>query len=154
MLLFLLRHAEAETQSSSGLDRDRVLTVEGRKQAERIGLHWRAEQLQFDKILVSSAKRTRETISLCLEHSGFLTEVKAEPRLYNADTQTLIDVLLEQEAESILMCGHNPSVGELAVRLTGELVRFTPGTLCAIQLDPWQENEEIRGHVVFLKRPE
>src|SRR4051812_38633179 len=59
--LILWRHAEAEDQSDTGLDNDRALTKNGRKDAAKMA-KWLNEYLpQGTLILTSPARRCQET---------------------------------------------------------------------------------------------
>src|SRR5258708_13854511 len=61
MRLMLLRHAKAEKAESGMRDRDRRLNARGRDDAARIAAHMARHALLPDRVIVSSAQRTRET---------------------------------------------------------------------------------------------
>ena len=61
MRLMLLRHAKTEKAESGMRDRDRPLNARGRKDAARIGAYMAHHALVPDRVIVSSARRTRET---------------------------------------------------------------------------------------------
>ena len=90
--LILLRHAKAAPQANGG-DAERPLTQRGRRDALRVGEYLAGHGLFPDLALVSTAKRTRETLELALETFGEPCPVAAEPRLYLAEALMLLDLM-------------------------------------------------------------
>jgi phosphohistidine phosphatase len=113
--LFLWRHAEAEEGHP---DLSRVLTERGRAQAATVG-HWIRRTVKGDaEILVSPARRTRQTAdALGLPY-------RIEERLApGAQIEDITAVLSLQQAmpqdkhAQLVVVGHQPWVGELAAHL-------------------------------------
>lgn len=71
-------------------------------------------------MLCSSAVRTRETLAAILPVLGD-PEVLIEDALYGASADALLSRLqaVPDSAESVLLIGHNPGIGDLAVALAG-----------------------------------
>jgi phosphohistidine phosphatase len=68
--------------------------------------------------LVSTATRTRETATHALENFG--PETRFEDALYHAAPEGIWDAFTaDEDAESVVIVGHNPGIGELV----GMLVR-------------------------------
>ena len=113
--LILMRHAEAERAAPSGRDRDRSLTPRGREDAILMGRILKEKGLRPDIALVSTATRTRQTWELMQEAFGDV-EVRMEPALYNASSDTLRRHVeaAEEEAGCLLVLAHNPGVHMLA----------------------------------------
>jgi phosphohistidine phosphatase len=115
MQLILWRHAEAEDIAPDHSDANRRLTERGRKQAQKMGA-WLDLQLPADtRILVSPALRTRQTA----EGLGQGRKFEIEPRLF---TDADVDMHLEASGwndskQTILLIGHQPTLGQLAARL-------------------------------------
>ena len=61
MLLYILRHAEAEALSPSGLDSDRALSEAGAKRMKAVARAISRMEPDFDAILVSPLLRARQT---------------------------------------------------------------------------------------------
>jgi phosphohistidine phosphatase len=113
--LMLLRHAKAERPAPGTRDRERSLAERGRADAPVIGAYMARHGLIPDRVLVSPATRTRQTwdlIARALSHSP----VAYEDRLYDASTQTLLDLIKQAEPEvhGLLVVGHNPGLHDLA----------------------------------------
>jgi phosphohistidine phosphatase len=71
--------------------------------------------------VVSSSKRTRETLELALETFGEPCPVYAEPRLYLAEEATLLTLLRATPpfVRLLLAVGHNPGFHEFALTMIG-----------------------------------
>jgi phosphohistidine phosphatase len=115
MELILWRHAEAEDTTP---DSERSLTRHGRKQAERMA-EWLKPRLPGDtRILVSPARRTRETAD-ALELPYTVSKALAP----DADP---MEVLKRSGwpggAGGVLIVGHQPTLGQICeILLTGKL---------------------------------
>ncbi len=118
--LILLRHAKAAPQAGGG-DSERPLTQRGRRDALRVGEYLAGHGLFPDLAVVSTAKRTRETLELALETFGEPCPVAAEPRLYLAEAPTLLDLLRATPpfVQLLLAVGHNPGFHDFAMMMTG-----------------------------------
>ncbi|MDJ0822654.1 MAG: histidine phosphatase family protein [Paracoccaceae bacterium] len=109
MKLILMRHAKSDW-SLSRADHDRPLNPRGVKSARAMG-DWLRDQGHLpDEVLCSTSARTRETLDL-LDVSA---PVRFERRLYEASMASLLDVLQSAQGASVLLLGHNPSIGALA----------------------------------------
>ena len=62
--LYLLRHAKSSWDEPGLADRDRPLAPRGRRGAERIAEHLRAENVRLDLVLCSPALRARRTLEI------------------------------------------------------------------------------------------
>ncbi len=71
-------------------------------------------------MLCSSAVRTRETLDAILPALGD-PEVLIEDGLYGASADALLSRLqaVSDSAESVLLIGHNPGIGDLGLALAG-----------------------------------
>lgn len=114
--LILMRHAKTERMAESGLDRDRALTPRGHDDAVLMGRILADKGLRPDLALVSSATRTRQTWETMHDAFGDV-EVRIEPRLYDASTETIRRLVedLEDSAGCLLVVAHNPGVQLLAM---------------------------------------
>ena len=114
--LILMRHAKTERVAESGLDRDRALTPRGLDDAALMGRILADKGLRPDLVLVSSATRTRQTWDAMHEAFGD-AEVRIEPRLYDASTETIRRFVedAEDKAGCMMIVAHNPGVQLLAM---------------------------------------
>ena len=157
-MLFLLRHAKAVSGSDSSRDLDRSLNDQGRRQAERVGEYLKERNIGLDLVLSSTARRARETTELVLAAAECVTEVRYDPRIYEASRQQLLAVVseIEEEKSKVLLVGHNPALEELLQRLTGRFDSMATGTLAKVDLKAshWTEAADQEGHLDWLVRPQ
>lgn len=118
MLLYILRHAEAEALSPSGLDADRPLTEAGSKRMKAVARAISRMEPDFDAILVSPLLRARQTAEPVAAACRFDGEMQVtEALLPGSDPSTVLDELEETECRSVLLVGHEPHMGRLFGRL-------------------------------------
>jgi phosphohistidine phosphatase len=113
MDLILWRHAEAEVASAGQDDLQRALTHKGERQARRMAA-WLNQRLPATtRVLVSPALRCRQTA----EALG--REMRIVPTLApDAPASALLDTARwPRSSEPVLICGHQPTLGQLAAQL-------------------------------------
>ncbi len=113
MDLILWRHAEAEVLQPGQDDLQRALTPKGERQARRMAAWLNHRLPATTRVLVSPARRTRQTA----EALG--RELRIVPTLApDAPLQALIEAARWPRApEPVLICGHQPTLGQLAAHL-------------------------------------
>lgn len=120
MRLFFLRHAEA---GDAPVDAARELTAKGRRDARRAGRFLAGLGVAFDRAYTSPLVRARQTADLvvarCPVARGGRLEVVDE--LLNGTTAAGFRRWLASlpEAESVLLVGHEPSLGAWVRGLIG-----------------------------------
>lgn len=116
--LILLRHAHAEAAAAGQDDIDRPLSRQGQAEAEAAGQWLKSKGYLPDRVVCSSARRTRETLEQVLSVIGYI-EQRQEPRVYNATSGDLITVADEhKDLPRLLLVGHNPGLEQLAALLS------------------------------------
>jgi phosphohistidine phosphatase len=118
--LLLLRHAKSSWADAGMADKDRPLNDRGRKAAATMRRAMRELGLVPDIVLVSTAKRTLETLE-ALEPWDDMPLIEPMESLYLASLPQLITALqgVAETVRSVLLIGHNPGIHELAAELTG-----------------------------------
>ena len=126
--LFILRHAKAATHppTASGGDHERPLAPRGEAVLPGVARSI-AEQLEghpLDLVLCSTSTRTRETVELVAqaEPAVAAAPLKLDSKLYLADPARLLKSLrkVPADAATVLLCGHNPGLHQLALVLLGD----------------------------------
>ncbi len=123
--LTVIRHAKAVPAAPGQADEDRPLAPRGRRQCawlreraldpEGLGAYGPA------RVLVSAARRTRETYGAALEFTPFVAQAVVERAIYNGRREVsaadLLDVLraIDDETTSLAVVGHNPTVFEFVI---------------------------------------
>ena len=118
MLLYLLRHADAEGVRTT--DQARELTPEGQRQAGAVGAFCKRQGVGPELILASPYRRTVQTAEAVARALGGVT-LQHEPFLASGmDPQAAFDGLQGYGwAGSLLLVGHQPDIGQLAASLLG-----------------------------------
>jgi len=128
--LILLRHGKAESVSGSGGDVERGLTDRGRRDAALMGRVLADAGFIPDLVLVSSARRARETWE---EAAPAFPGAKVEfsRGLYLASREHLIHTVdaTGDTAECLMIVGHNPGLHEMAIACAGALALDDSGML-------------------------
>ena len=118
--LLLLRHAKTERAEPGEPDRGRKLMARGRADAPLMGAYMVHHRLIPELVLISPAVRTLETWELMAQSFGKPPQVVADGRIYNADSDALLELLRETvDARALLLIGHNPGLHDLATQLVG-----------------------------------
>ena len=132
--LLLLRHARSSPDDGILPDRDRPLDQRCHRDIAAMRYAMRQLGLAPDLILVSSATRTRQSLS-ALEPWDDTPLIETLDELYLANEAKLLAVLhgVTDTVRSVLLIGHNPGMHELALALTD------PHTVAP---DPWATMRE------------
>ena len=112
--IVVIRHARAEQAGAT--DFERRLAPRGRADAAALGSWLAAEGVVADHALVSAAHRTRETWAALAEAAGWEVPADYDQGLYAAGPETALDILrgAPDEARTLVLVGHNPTVASLA----------------------------------------
>ena len=113
--LILLRHAKAAVDSDTGEDFDRPLAARGREDAPVVAQALVDAGADPQVVLVSDAKRTRETWAL-VGASFPKAEVRFLSSLYLGASETLATEAEKAGAERVMIVAHNQGLHELASR--------------------------------------
>jgi phosphohistidine phosphatase len=116
--LILMRHGKAERHAQTGGDFERALADSGRADAAVMGRTLAGLGLTPELMLVSSARRTRETAEQVASQFP-KARVEHSRDLYHADPEEIVQALEDQgdAAATVMIVGHNPGMHELALSL-------------------------------------
>ncbi|MFZ3583014.1 SixA phosphatase family protein [Loktanella sp. DJP18] len=118
LTLILLRHAKSGWDDPEGADHGRTLTDRGQTAARRIGIWLRQNDHVPDRIIASDATRTGQTVAGVMDRLGAMPQVSYLRALYHASPDAILrQIGLVTDAQTLLVCGHNPGIGDLAGRL-------------------------------------
>jgi len=162
--LLLLRHAKSSWDDAALPDRDRPLNGRGRRAIAAIRKVMRELGLVPDLVLLSSSRRTRETLA-GLEPWDETPLIEPMETLYLATAEQLLSVLRDvpETVRSVLLIGHNPGLHDLGVRLAGDaggeaahrLATALP-TAALVELavaTPWRQLERGAGRPIRYIAP-
>lgn len=148
--LLLMRHAKSDWSIAGQADHERPLAPRGRAAAPEMGAYMARSGLVPDAVVVSTARRTRETWDLVAQAFDAQREPTYEQRVYEASAPRLLAVIRETPAtaHTLLLVGHNPGLQELAQLLIGDadaraalIAKFPTAALAVIDFhtDLWNE---------------
>ncbi|MFA7350348.1 MAG: histidine phosphatase family protein [Methylotenera sp.] len=117
--LILWRHADAEVESASGKDCDRALTKKGRKDAIKIA-KWLNQHLPANtEIICSPARRCLETAAALHDLNGVKIK-EAEFLSVDSSVERIAkEVINADSSKTMLIIGHQPTLGMLIAKLLG-----------------------------------
>jgi phosphohistidine phosphatase len=112
MDLILWRHAEA----ADGIpDHDRKLTAKGVKQAEKAAAFLHRHLPDKHRILVSPTTRTQQTVAALTDYFTIAPDIAP-----GASAQAVLRAAGWPDADdTVLLVGHQPTLGEVAAQLLG-----------------------------------
>ena len=144
-------------------DHARPLNARGRRAAQAMAAAIRDLGLSPDVVLVSSARRTLQTLEAI---SPFADSPLVEPMddLYLAPWPRLLEILRRapETARSVMLIGHNPGLQDLALALAGANAaaarRMAEGfPTCALAefsiATPWHDLDEGAGRLIRFLVP-
>ena len=150
MLLYLIRHGLANWPSWGGPDDERPLTPEGARLIQAEGAALARLGLQPDLILHSPLRRARQTAELVAEALGLADRVREHGLLRPSFDYNALKKLLREyaQAESLVLVGHAPDMGEVTRQLTGGKVKFKEGSVACVKIE--KPEEEPEGVLLWL----
>ena len=140
MKLYLVRHAKTDPHSITGKDFDRKLLPRGKQQALDLSHFLNEHKIQVEKVLCSSAIRTKETW-------GYLSDKWTAPieftsELYLCNHLKMLQLINNSNChENLMIIGHNEGISELATYLSGATIHMKTGMLVELsfQVSNWTE---------------
>lgn len=165
--LILLRHAKSSWDDAALDDFDRPLTTRGGKAAPVMGAAMAKRGWMPDAVLASAAIRTRQTWERVAEELGKgAPEAAYERGLYMAPAGRILHFIndVPEDKKRLLVVGHNPGIGDLALRLTGPdseasafariRAKFPTAALAHFTFEqPWSELEMRSARLTEFLRP-
>ena len=124
MRIYIVRHGEAEFAALGSSDAERHLTAKGRRQAERVGAALRVLGEVPAVVLTSPLPRARQTAELAVKA---MADKRSRPPIRVLDRLApgayAGDVLaaIPAEPQSVMLVGHQPTLGALVGALIGGL---------------------------------
>jgi phosphohistidine phosphatase len=136
MYIYLLRHAEAETDAPR--NELRALTNKGRNQAQKVGRFCLEHRIAPDVVLTSPLVRAEETARIVAEKLDLANLVCVESFLREgmAPAAAFSGLREYRDKVSVLLVGHEPDFSSLASELVGtssHSIHMRKATLLKVQ---------------------
>jgi phosphohistidine phosphatase len=136
--LILARHAKSSWDDPAVPDRDRPLNDRGKRDAPAMGKRLAKDGVKPGLILSSPARRARKTARLLAKALDCKPrDIQVNDRLYCVEAEELLRVIrgLDDDADSVMLVGHNPELTELAHRLSSEVPNLPTCAIAVYKLD-------------------
>ncbi len=153
--LLVLRHGKSDWDTG-GADHDRTLNDRGRRSADAIGELLTSAGLVPDLAYTSTAVRAHTTLERAVLAGDWSTTVETRESLYMSSVGAALDVAAKapDDADSVMLVGHEPVWGELVQRLTSAHVVMGTATVVVMELDimSWTMAPAARGRITDVLR--
>jgi phosphohistidine phosphatase len=157
--LILVRHAQSITPQSGMRDVERTLTDKGVQDASKSGKYLKDLKVIPQLIYTSHAVRALSTARLIADQMGIEeNKVVVNEDLYEASIRILLKIIheMDENLQSILITGHNPSISYLSEFLTDESVGdILPSGFCIVNFTDisWSILDKGNGRMTECKSP-
>ena len=160
MLIYLWRHGQAEKDSLTGKDDDRVLSPEGRNEIIEVAdrLFGNEGTKKPEKIFTSPLARARESAEMIQGYLACAGGLETLPELRSGTGTDALIAAVRKSAGSLssfVLVGHMPDLGQLADRFLGhpdQRISLRPAGTLRIELAGLQE--PFGGKLLLALNPE
>lgn len=155
--LYILRHAKSGWNDAALSDFERPLNERGMRAAPLMGKTMKERNFVPQLIISSPAVRAKQTAELIKENAEIESEINFDSRIYEANPQTLLEIVseIEDANDTALLVGHNPGFETLVRILTGKIEPMPTAALAVIDLEieNWNQIFSTVGTLRDLLRP-
>ncbi len=157
--LSLVRHAKALPRSQGIGDMKRALVPVGRTDARILARHAKAKGIEPELMLSSPANRAVETAQIFAEEFGYPFEsIVLNDAVYDEGELALLDIVhsLDDQYDSVLIFGHNPSLTDFAAILVEDFQENIPksGLVCiTFKTKQWSKIAGSKGKLKEFDAP-
>ena len=153
--LILIRHAKASHEMGYA-DFERPLKPSGMQDAAIMAARLREAGFMPEALVSSPALRTITTANIFSEHLS-LQPASTDMRIYNAEEDTLLDVVneLPSQYNSMALIGHNPGISQLLYYYTGHMRDMETCAIAVIEFDlkHWSAVKRKSGKAIYYSTP-
>jgi phosphohistidine phosphatase len=156
--LLVLRHGKSSWNDPTLDDHERPLNKRGRRDGSRVGKLVRKYGMMPDVVISSEAVRARLTAEAVVQSARYSGEILLDQQLHMASPADILSLLrtVRENAETVMIVGHNPGLEELVTQLTGEQQDFPTAALAqiALPINRWRDFKlSTRGTLLGHWRP-
>ena len=158
--LILVRHAKTEPLSDVGTDFNRALKKRGYKDSELVANDLKMKGYIPDVIISSPATRALQTATKFADIFSIKeSNIRQADFIYHGDTVSgmLSGIAsLAQDADTVMVVGHNPDIAMLSIQLTrDDLYHFptTASTVIDFSISDWNEMIDVIGRLEYFVYP-
>lgn len=159
-ILYLMRHAKSSWSFDDLSDEQRPLNDRGRDDAPRMGQALAKRDIKLDLLVSSTAVRALTTAALVAKEIDYNHEqIRVLPGIYEASLDMLLSVIheLPDEADSVLLVGHNPTITDVVNHLAPSPLSEDMATAAIaslhFQTEHWADVSKANAELYFFDRP-
>ena len=149
--VFFIRHAKSSWENPALLDSERPLNKRGKRDAPFMAKLLSAKACRPGLVLCSSSRRTQDTCRFFMKALDISNaSLIISDNLYHASPNAVLNEIsnVENDVETILLFGHNPTMTFLANKYSSTFVDNVP--TCGIlmvdfSIDNWSEVGDAQG---------
>jgi phosphohistidine phosphatase len=148
MLLYFLRHGEADWPNWEKPDDERPLTKRGKKEMHEVGKFLKRIRAKPSLILTSPLPRAAQTAEIAAEH--LKTKCRQEESLAPGFGKRELERLVKDyPGEDLMIVGHEPDFSGAIAAVTGASVKLSKAGVALVDLDP----RSVDGRLLWLFPP-
>ena len=127
--IYLIRHAKSSWSEEEISDFDRPLNKRGKRDLLFMANRLREFSITPELILSSTAKRAQKSAKVIAQNINYdVDKIKYDESLYDSSYSTYRYLLdsLDDKLNSVFIVAHNPTLTEVAERLSGAILTNIP----------------------------
>jgi phosphohistidine phosphatase len=142
MLLYFLRHGEADWPNWKKPDDERPLTEVGKKEMRDVAKFLDRLKVRPDLIVTSPLPRASQTAEIAAEYlKGKLRTDETLAKGFGIDELRI--VLRRHRAKRLMLVGHEPDFSAVIESLTGAAIKLSKAGVALVDVDPAGSEGEL-----------
>lgn len=139
-----VRHAKASSDAKYKRDFDREINERGIEKTNFLTQIIKLKQIEPELIICSPAIRTLQTAKYIIQTLNWnKTQIIYDELLYSGNYQNYLNALysIDDQINSVMIIGHNPSISEAAFELYNKLEMMKTSQICHLEIEAakWSE---------------
>ena len=156
--VYIVRHAKSSWDFLNLEDHERPLLKLGIVRTRLICDYLKKKKVSVDLLISSHAVRANETAKIIAEALDPEENIRIDQKLYEADAGDLFQMLMEmpEDADSVMMVGHNPTVTEFVNTYLRKPIEWMPTSAVAcfvFKTKSWEMLPDARHKTKFFITP-
>ncbi len=146
MLLYLMRHADAETKKPGMSDFERALTEIGKDRTRKVAMALKQMNLEFELLGASPLIRAVQTAEIIREIFKIEKEIiKVNELIPGSDFKLLLDIIASFRVDRLFLVGHEPHLGDFLSWILGlpRRVEFKKNSVACIEISSFAQSGGI-----------
>jgi len=134
MLIYFLRHGEADWPDWKKSDDERPLTEKGKKEMHQVGAFLANLSVKLEVVLTSPLPRASQTAEIAARYidAKCVEEKSLAPGFGRSELKKIVK---NRGAESVMLVGHEPDFSKTVCKLTGARVKLAKAGVALVEVD-------------------